>query len=102
MIGVVGGITSEKEDLVRICDYLRPKEEKEKELHLETHKKKIIIIAGPTGCGKSALALKLAQAMGGEIISADSMQIYQGMDIGTAKASPQERELVAHHLIDIC
>jgi tRNA dimethylallyltransferase len=65
-------------------------------------KKRVIVIAGPTASGKTQLSLSLAQAIGGEIISADSMQVYRGMDIGTAKASPEERALIAHHMIDIC
>lgn len=62
----------------------------------------MIVIAGPTASGKTNLSMKLAQAIGGEIISADSCQVYRGMDIGTAKAPPEERALVTHHLIDIC
>lgn len=65
-------------------------------------KKRVLIIAGPTASGKTKLSLSLAAALGGEIISADSMQVYRGMDIGTAKVSPEERSLIAHHLIDIC
>ena len=65
-----------------------------------SQKKKVIIIAGPTGVGKTALSLLMAKAIGGEIISADSMQVYRGMDIGTAKASLEERSEVVHHLID--
>jgi tRNA dimethylallyltransferase len=65
-------------------------------------KKRVLIIAGPTAAGKTQLSLSLAAAVGGEIISADSMQVYRGMDIGTAKAPPEERTLIAHHLIDIC
>lgn len=65
------------------------------------HKKRAIVIAGPTGCGKSAFALMLADKIGGEIISADSMQVYRGMDIGTAKPSEEERLQVPHHLVDI-
>lgn len=64
-------------------------------------KPKIIAIVGPTAAGKSALGLHLAQKFGGEIINADSMQIYRGLDIGTAKPTPEERALVRHHLIDI-
>lgn len=64
-------------------------------------RKRVIILAGPTGCGKSALALKLAKEIGGEIVSADSMQIYRGLDIGTAKPTVQERQEVPHYLIDI-
>ncbi|MES2273015.1 MAG: tRNA (adenosine(37)-N6)-dimethylallyltransferase MiaA [Chlamydiota bacterium] len=65
-------------------------------------KKRILVIAGPTASGKTQLSLSLAQAIGGEVLSADSMQVYRGMDIGTAKVSPEERALIAHHLIDIC
>jgi tRNA dimethylallyltransferase len=61
-----------------------------------------ILIAGPTAAGKSQIALQLAEQLGGEIISVDSMQVYRGLDIGTAKPSPAERARVPHHLIDIC
>ena len=61
-----------------------------------------IFIAGPTAVGKSEIALRLAEQLGGEIISADSMQVYRGLDIGTAKPSPAERARVPHHLVDIC
>ena len=61
----------------------------------------LIAIVGPTGVGKSRLALCLAQKFNGEIISADSRQVYRYMDIGTAKPSRQELSLVGHHLIDI-
>jgi len=61
-----------------------------------------VFIAGPTAVGKSEIALLLAEQIGGEIISADSMQVYRGLDIGTAKPSPAERARVPHHLIDIC
>ena len=63
---------------------------------------KMIFLAGPTGCGKTALSLLLAEGLQGEIVSADSMQIYIGMDIGTAKATLIERTHIRHHLIDIC
>lgn len=62
---------------------------------------KVIAIVGPTASGKSAVGLELALALDGEIVSADSMQVYVGMDIGTAKATPEERALVPHHLIDV-
>jgi tRNA dimethylallyltransferase len=64
-------------------------------------KPKFAAIIGPTATGKSKLALNLARQFGGEIISADSVQVYRGLDIGTAKPSPEERRLVPHHLIDI-
>ncbi len=66
----------------------------------EGKKKRVIVIAGPTACGKTQLSLELAAVIGGEIISADSMQVYRGMDIGTAKATLEEQALIAHHLID--
>jgi tRNA dimethylallyltransferase len=61
----------------------------------------VIAVVGPTAAGKSELALGLAQALGGEVINADSMQLYAGMDIGTAKLSPAQRRGVPHHLLDI-
>ncbi|MGB7767788.1 MAG: tRNA (adenosine(37)-N6)-dimethylallyltransferase MiaA [Verrucomicrobiia bacterium] len=61
-----------------------------------------ILIAGPTAVGKSEIALHLAEQLGGEIISTDSMQVYRGLDIGTAKPSPADRARVPHHLIDLC
>src|SRR5580698_1203828 len=61
-----------------------------------------IFIAGPTAVGKSAAALALAERIGGEIISVDSMQVYRGLDIGTAKPTTAERARLPHHLIDIC
>lgn len=64
-------------------------------------KQKLIIIAGPTAVGKSDLGVELALRIGGEIISADSMQVYRHMDIGTAKISKQEMRGVPHHMIDI-
>lgn len=63
--------------------------------------KRVIILLGPTGVGKTGASILLAQALGTEIISADSMQIYRGMDIGTAKPSKEERAGVKHHMIDI-
>ena len=60
-----------------------------------------IFLAGPTAVGKSEIALALASRVGGEIISVDSMQVYRGMDIGTAKPTPAERASVPHHLIDV-
>lgn len=65
------------------------------------NKPKIIAVVGPTASGKSALAIKLAQDFNGEIISADSRQFYRGMDIGTAKVTKEEQEIVPHHFIDI-
>lgn len=61
----------------------------------------VLVLVGPTAIGKTELSLKIAASFGCEIISMDSMQVYRGMDIGTAKASRAERALVRHHLIDI-
>ena len=65
-------------------------------------KKDTVVIVGPTAVGKSALGLRLARYLPGEIISADSRQIYRFMDIGTAKPTPEEQEETVHHCIDIC
>ena len=62
---------------------------------------KIICIAGPTASGKTALAVALAKELDGEVISCDSMQIYKGMNIGTAKPFPEEMEGITHHMLDI-
>lgn len=61
----------------------------------------LIVILGPTASGKSALGIALAQCFQGEIVSADSRQVYRGLDIGTAKVTPEERALVPHHLLDV-
>jgi tRNA dimethylallyltransferase len=60
-----------------------------------------LAIVGPTATGKSALAVALAEELGGEVINADAMQLYRGMDIGTAKVTPDERRGVPHHLLDV-
>ncbi|MBR0085108.1 MAG: tRNA (adenosine(37)-N6)-dimethylallyltransferase MiaA, partial [Lachnospiraceae bacterium] len=68
---------------------------------VEGVKKPLVILAGPTAVGKTRLSLMLAEKIGAEIISADSMQVYRGMDIGTAKIMPGEMQGIRHHLIDI-
>ncbi len=62
---------------------------------------KLIIISGPTCTGKSSLSIKLAKQIGGEVISADSIQVYKGLDIGSAKITTKEMQGVKHHLIDV-
>jgi len=89
----------DEKDLKRLLSNLYlPLDEK---VPLFKKKKRALVIAGPTATGKTKLSIQIAQLIGGEIISADSMQVYQGMDIGTAKASLEERMLIPHHLIDI-
>ena len=64
-------------------------------------KRPLIVLTGPTAVGKTALSIRLAKALDGEIISADSMQVYRGMDIGSAKVTKKEMDGVRHHLIDV-
>src|ERR1044072_8434093 len=68
---------------------------------MQFNKPTLIIIVGPTAVGKTELALQLAARLNGEIVSADSRLFYRGMDIGTAKPTPDEQQRVPHHLIDI-
>jgi tRNA dimethylallyltransferase len=63
--------------------------------------RRLVVVAGPTGTGKSELALDLAERLDGEVVNADSMQLYRGMDIGTAKLPPADRRGIAHHLLDV-
>lgn len=65
------------------------------------HRPKLLVICGPTASGKTALGVALAQALDGEVVSADSMQIYRGMDIGTAKPTAEEMGGVPHHMLDV-
>ncbi len=65
-------------------------------------KNKVIVILGPTGVGKTKLSIELAKKFNGEIINADSMQVYKGLNIGTAKVTEEEKEGIPHHLFDIC
>ncbi len=67
---------------------------------IDVKNKPLIIIAGPTACGKTAVSVELAKLIGGEIISADSMQVYKNMDIGTAKIKPDEMQGIKHYLVD--
>ena len=70
---------------------------------LENNEKPIVIVVvGPTASGKTSLGIKIAKEVNGEIISADSMQIYKGLDVGTAKATEEEKKEAKHHLLDIC
>lgn len=98
---MTSGISLETEEVKRIILNFALEVQKKIPSNLQKQKKRVIVLSGPTCCGKSALAMQLAQAIDGEIISADSMQVYRKMDIGTAKATVEERLVVPHHLIDI-
>src|SRR5271154_3143649 len=92
------GLTFEDKELqILLTHFTLPQKHK---IGPRSKKKKIIIISGPTAVGKTQLSLFIAKAIGGQIISADSMQVYRGMDIGTAKPTLEERRMVPHHLID--
>jgi len=93
--------TLEKEDIERI--FLGFAYEAQKQMTEELHvpRKKVIVLSGPTACGKTDFSIELAKELHGEIVSADSMQVFRGMDIGTAKVHPDKRKEVPHHLIDI-
>lgn len=98
---MTSGTSLETDELKRIITNFTVEAQRQIPATFQNQKKRVIVLAGPTCCGKSAMAMELAQAIDGEIVSADSMQVYIGMDIGTAKATQQERLLVPHHLIDI-
>ncbi len=66
-----------------------------------SHDPLVVLLLGPTGSGKTALSLALAEHFNGEIISCDSVAVYRGMDLGTAKPTPDERARIPHHLIDV-
>ncbi|MES2014824.1 MAG: tRNA (adenosine(37)-N6)-dimethylallyltransferase MiaA [Patescibacteria group bacterium] len=63
--------------------------------------RKVIVIAGPTAAGKTGLSIEIAKTLGGEIVSADSRQVYRGLNLGTGKITPQEMEGIPHHLLDV-
>lgn len=91
----------EKKEIERIFAGFALEAQRQLPSKLHKPKKRVIVLAGPTATGKTSFAVSLANLYGGEIISADSMQVYRGMDIGTAKASPADRAQIPHHLIDI-
>lgn len=96
-----GESTIEKQDIERIFFGFAVEAQKQMTDDLQLQKNKVIILAGPTAAGKTDFSQELAKQLNGEIISADSMQVYRGMDIGTAKASKEARAELPHHLIDI-
>ena len=70
-------------------------------MNINIAKRPLIILAGPTAVGKTSTSVALGKALDGEIVSADSVQVYRGLDIGSAKVTKQEMEGVPHHLIDV-
>src|SRR5574341_648669 len=84
---------------IHVCYNLINKVKKKKVKNLI--KNKVIVIAGPTAVGKTALSIEIARTYDGEIINGDSQQVYQDVHIGTAKATKEGQEAIKHHLIDI-
>lgn len=95
-----GETTIEKQDIERIFLGFALEAKKQFTSNFQKPKKKVIILAGPTGVGKSSFAMSLARMIDGAIISADSMQVYKGMDIGTAKSPMEDRLEIPHYLVD--
>ena len=93
--------TLEKEDIEKLFKGFALEAQKQMTDDIYAPKHKVIILAGPTATGKSKFAIELAKEVHGEIISADAMQVYIGMDIGTAKASIEDQKLIPHHMIDV-
>ena len=96
-----GQITGSQKELLEILRSFRVDTQKALVQPSVDERPRVIVIAGPTACGKTELSLELAEKLGGEVISGDSMQLYRGMDIGTAKATEEERERVLHHMVDV-
>lgn len=97
----MGDIEVEKEETRRLVLGFVVEAQKQIVSSLQTPRKPVIVLAGPTAVGKSDFSLLLARQIGGEIVSADAMQIYRGMDIGTAKTPIHQRQGIPHHMIDI-
>lgn len=93
--------TSEKHALEQFYTGIALETQRQIIENFQAPRKRVIVLAGPTGVGKSDFSMRLAKALGGEVISADSMQVYRGMDIGTAKPTLADRQEVPHHLIDV-
>ena len=79
-----------------------PKIKVQKVDHYKNNQNKVIVLAGPTAVGKTKLSIELARLLGGEVVCADSMQVYKHMDVGTAKPTPGQQIAVMHHMLDIC
>lgn len=92
------GLTFQEKELQSLISHFTLAQKQKNPFQIK--KKKVIVISGPTAVGKTKRSLLLAHLLGGEIVSADSMQVYRGMDIGTAKVSKEDRLKIPHHLID--
>jgi len=92
---------TDKKEIERIVLGFTIEAQKQLTSNFQKQKKRVIIIAGPTAAGKSSLAMSLSELSAGEIISADSMQVYREMNIGTAKPTKEEQARIPHHLINI-
>lgn len=95
-----GEVTKEEQELLKILGGFTVQTQKTI-VKKKEDRPRVIVLGGPTACGKTALSLSLAKKLGGEILSADSMQVYRGMDIGTAKATVQEQQEIPHYMIDV-
>jgi len=98
---MTGGMTIEQEEIERIFVGFTVEAQKQLASQIDQPRQRVLVLAGPTAVGKSDFAIRLAKLLGGEIISADAIQVYRGMDIGTAKMNEEEQREVPHHLIDI-
>ncbi|MEC7840307.1 MAG: tRNA (adenosine(37)-N6)-dimethylallyltransferase MiaA [Chlamydiota bacterium] len=95
------GTTLEQDEIERIFWGFAVQAQQKLSSQIDQPAQKVIVLSGPTAAGKSGFAIDLARKLGGEIISADSMQVYRGMDIGTAKITQEESQGIPHYLIDI-
>jgi len=93
--------TLENKEFERIFFGFAVEAQKQMTEELHARRKKVLVLAGPTACGKTEFSVEMAKELSGEVISADSMQVYRGMDIGTAKPAAHEKKEIPHHLIDI-
>jgi len=98
---VSAGTTLEKDEIERIFLGFAVQAQQQLSEQIEQPTQRVIVLSGPTATGKSRFAIDLAKKVGGEIISADSMQVYRGMNVGTAKVTQEEIDEIPHYLVDI-
>ena len=97
----IGGVKYQQDELEKVLSGFLSPQEKKLCRPPKYKQRPVIVLAGPTCCGKTELSLLLAESLCGELVCADSMQVYRDMDIGTAKATPEEQARAPHHLLDI-